>query len=200
MEPSAARTQAAVQVAKQWFPELSSDKQVTPEMVAWLGGLDPVALKRVMEEVQWGWSTSDPKSMSAFLASSGGETIPENVYSLLARELAHKDPAQALDWADHLSRARAVSAGSAAYAEWWGSQPEAANQWLSALPASDPRREAFFQSAVKALVWKPQAVQQIAAMSPSDRAAVRPVIESMTDLAPEKRGPLLEALGAPEAH
>ena len=196
MAPSPARAQAAEVVAKQWFPGLSSDTLVTPDMVTWLGGLDPVSLKRVIDGVHWGWATSDPNTMAAFLANSSGEGIPDIAYTLLAGRLAHQNPAQALMWAEQLPSARAVSAGSAAFAEWWDSQPNAANQWLGALPPSDPRRQPYFQGAVRALVARPQAAQQLTALSPSDRAAVREVIESMT-LPSERRAPLLRALEAP---
>ncbi len=68
MDPSAARAEAAVAVARKWFPEMSSGEAAKPEAVAWLAGLDPTSVKRVLDEcaVQWGWACSDPKSMAAF--------------------------------------------------------------------------------------------------------------------------------------
>lgn len=68
MDPLAARAEAAVAVARKWFPEMSSGEAAKPEAVAWLAGLDPTSVKRVLDEcaVQWGWACSDPKSMAAF--------------------------------------------------------------------------------------------------------------------------------------
>jgi hypothetical protein len=195
MDPSAARAEAAVAVAHKWFPETSSGDAASPEAVAWLAGLDPNSIRRVLREcaVQWGWACSDPKSMAGFLASASPGEIPADVYSTLARQMVRQNPADTLAWASHLPANYGSSAGSDAYAAWWTSQPDAATQWFNALSPTDARREPFFQSAIQTLAYHPQAAEMLAAIPPADRVAARGVIESMT-LPEPRRARLLEAL------
>jgi len=197
MDPSSARAEAAVAVARKWFPEMSSGEAAKPEAVAWLAGLDPNSIKRVLEEcaVQWGWACSDPKTMAAFLATASPGEIPANVYTTLARQMVRQNPAETLDWASRLPADCGLAAGSAAFAEWRNSQPEAAMQWLNALPPSDARRQPFFESAIRTLAYHPQAAERLATMSPADRTAARSVIETMS-LPEPRRTRLLDALAS----
>jgi len=194
MDPSPARTQAAVAVARKWMPELSSDKSVPPEATTWLAGLDAESCRRVLEEITWQWATSDSKTMAAFLAQSPSERVPSSTDSILARQMARQNPLQALDWSSQLPPGRALSAGAAAYAEWRNSQPDAASEWFNALPSDDPRRQPFFKSAVETMAWGSQAAAQLAALSDSERAAARSIIQGLT-LPIDKRTRLLEVLG-----
>jgi hypothetical protein len=194
MDPSPARTEAAVTVAHKWFPGLSAGNPVNPEAIAWLSSLDPDSLKRVMDDVNWGWASSDPKSMAAFLATADPEKIPGGSYSLLARLMVQQSPLETMNWASHLSDTVGLSAGAAGFAEWRTSQPDAATQWLNALPAGDPRRQPYFQKAIQNLVYHPQAPEQLAAMTEADRAIARNVIEGM-GLPADRRTALLNALG-----
>jgi hypothetical protein len=194
MEPSPARTEAAIAVAHKWMPGLSSDKSVPPEAVAWLGGLDAECCKRVLGEIDWQWATSDPKTMAGFLGQSGGDRVPSSADTILARQMARENPLQALDWASQLPQARGLDAGAAAYAEWRNSQPDAATEWFNALAADDPRRQPFFKSAVETMAWGSQAAAQLAAMSDSERVAAKNIIQGLT-LPDDKRERLLEALG-----
>jgi hypothetical protein len=193
MEPSSARAEAAMAVAKKWFPEFSSSKPAAPEAIAWLGGLDGDSVKRVLNEVTWSWSTADPKSLAAFLEGVKEDHVPSYTYNAVARELARKNPAGALEWANRLSGQAALSAGGDAFTEWRSSQPGAAMEWLDQLPPDDKRREAFFKSAIQSLAWQPQAAEQIAAMSAAERATARGVIEKM-GLPIDRRERLLGAL------
>jgi hypothetical protein len=196
MNPSPARAEAAAAVAKSWFPGLSADDTVKPEAITWLSGLDADSIRRVVEQVQWGWATSDPQTMAKFLAASSSDEIPASAYGILVRRLASKDPLAALDWAAKLPVDRSLSAGGDAFAEWRATQPEAAVEWLHALPASDPRRQAYFESAIRVLAYDPRAAEQLAAMSAAERATARTVIENMT-LSGDRRSRLLEALNTP---
>ncbi|HWI56330.1 MAG TPA: hypothetical protein VNZ22_03840, partial [Bacillota bacterium] len=193
MAPSPARSEGAEAVGRKWFPGLSSGEAVAPAAVTWLGGLDGNSLQRVMEAVQWEWATSDPKSMAAFLSTTSSEQIPEQAYLVLARQMARRNPLETLAWASGLPAERGLEAGSGAYAEWWNSQREAATEWLKGLPASDKRREAFFQSAIRTLAYNPQGAEQMASLSSAEQAAARKVIEGMT-LPEERRAHLLEAV------
>jgi hypothetical protein len=194
MNPSPARAEAAAAVARKWFPEFASyNKAVEPEAIAWLGGLDAHSVKRVLDEVRWQWSNSDPKSMAAYLASSSNEQIAPEVHSTLARQMARKNPFEALDWASRLPADRALSAGNDAFNAWQYAQPEAAMQWLNDLPSADARRLPFFQSAVRFLSYDPRAPELFGAMSASDRAAARSVIETMS-LPEDRRTRLLDVL------
>jgi hypothetical protein len=196
MEPSHARTEAALAVANKWFPNLSSDTRAGPEAVAWLGNLDGDTVKRVVEEVAWGWATSDPRGMAAFIAQSSSDRVPPYAYELLGRELARKSPSESLDWANQLPEDRKLSGGGAAFAEWRSSQPEAAMKWLNELPSSDPRQKAYFESVVRSLAYHPQAAEQLAAMTTAQQTTARGVIEGMS-LPADRRSRLMAALNAP---
>ncbi len=203
MEPSPARAEGALTVAREWFPMLggmagpSGSQTVGPQTVAWLATLDPISIKRVLDEETWSWATSDPSSMADFLLGITNQAIGTWPYTCLGRQMARRNPAAALDWAVRLPDSLAKAAGSEAYAEWRSSQPEAATQWLNGLLADDPRREPFFQSAIRELAYNPQALEQLAAMAPQERAAARAVIENMTSLPADRRSRLLAGLTSP---
>lgn len=194
MAASPARNEAAVAVARKWMPDLFSDKSVPPEAITWLGSLDADCCRRVLDEIQWQWATSDAKTMAPFLAQSASDRVPSSTDAILARQMARQNPQQALDWASQLPADRGLSAGAAAFAEWRNSQPDAATQWLNGLATDDPRRQPFFKSAVEMMAWGTQASAQLAAMSDSDRAAARSIIQGLT-LPDDKRARLLEVLG-----
>jgi hypothetical protein len=194
MEPSPARAEAAAVVAKKWFPMLASGKAVPPEAVAWLDSLDGDSVKRVLQQVHWGWATSDARSMAAFLASSSTEQVPKYAYTVVAQELARKTPAEALHWASQLSEQQAMTAGGAAFVEWRNSQPEAASKWLNDLAPNDPRRQSFFESSIQSLAYDFQAGDKLALMSPIEREAARSVIENKLDLPTDRRTRLLDLL------
>jgi hypothetical protein len=108
--------------------------------------------------------------------------------------MARKNPVEALEWAQRLPGKRSISAGGEAYAEWRDAQPEAATEWLNALPADDPRRETFFQTAISLLVHNPQAPAQLAAMSAPERAKARDIIQGLSSLPEDRRARLLSAV------
>ena len=200
MEPSPARAEGALAVARQWFPMLggmagpSGAQTVGPQTVAWLQSLDPLSIKRVLDEETWSWATSDPNSMADFLLTMTNAAIGTWPETCLARQMATRNPAEALDWAGRLPGNRAVASGGEAYAVWRSAQPEAATQWLNALPPDDPRRQPFFESAIRLLAYNPQAPDQLAAMTQQERAIARTVIEGMTSLDAERRTRLLAGL------
>lgn len=193
MNPSPARAEAALAVAEKWFPRLASDKSVPTAAVAWLAGLDADSSKRVVTEVMWEWATSDPKSMAEFLPGISTDKVPPFAYELLARQMAQKNPIEALEWTSRVPEERGLSAGSAAFGEWHRAQRESAMKWLDSLSQTDPRREPFFDGAIRALAYDSQASEQLAAMNPAQRATARRVIETMK-IAEDRRVRLLGAL------
>jgi hypothetical protein len=194
LNPSSARAEAAVAIAGKMFPEWSQTASTKPETIAWLASLDPDSARRVLDKVVWQWSTSDPKSMAAFLSSSS-ERFPARSYDILAREMARKNPLEALEWAVRLPENRGLSAGAVAFGEWRRSQPDDATKWFNDLPATDSRREPYFKVAISLLVWDTQASQRLAALPVNERAAARGVIETMT-LPEDRRAQLLSVLKA----
>ena len=193
MYPSAARAEAALGVAQKWFPSGMSEKPVPPETIAWLASLDGISVRRVLDEFHWRWSESDPKSLAAFLASSGSEQIPASVYSNFARRMARNNPSEALAWANELSGQHAMSAGTEAFNTWLAHQPEPALKWLNSLPADDTRREPFFRSFVQVLPYNSQALAQLTTLTPTERATARDLIQSMS-LPEDRRTRLLGML------
>jgi len=193
MAASAARSEGAVAVARKWFPGLSANQGVAPETVAWLASLDSDSVKSVLDQVKWGWATSDPRSMAAFLVGLSSEQVPPQAYTVTAQELARKNPADALEWASHLPEQPSITAGTAAFVEWRTSQPEAAMKWLNELPSNDARRKPCYESVIRTLAYHPQAAEQIAAMNPQERAAALNLAETM-EIPVDRRARLLDAL------
>jgi len=194
LNPSSARTEAAVAVGKKWFPDrLGEDKSTDPAAVAWLASLDPDSARRVVDEIQWRWGTCDPKSMASFLASSSVQ-FSANPYSIIARELARRNPIEGIEWASQLPGDRAVSAGADAFVEWRRSQPDAAMKWLNDLPSNDARRQPYFENAIRSIAWDVQGSSQLVALSEAEQATARKVIEGMK-LPDDRRASLIGMLG-----
>jgi hypothetical protein len=149
MKPSPARAEAAVAVAKNWFPTWRSGKPVPAAAIAWMSGLDTLSTRRALEYVQWKWSNGDPKSMADFLAAMESDKVPPSADLHLARALVRRNPAEAFVWTSRLPSERAVAAGREAFAEWRRSQPELASKWLNDLPISDPRRDLFLKNEIR---------------------------------------------------
>jgi hypothetical protein len=194
MNPSSARGEAASAVAERAFPNTMSEKPIPSETVAWLKQLDPDSLKRALNQVYWRWISSDTQGFAEFLKASNTEQLPSHMYANLARNLARRNPSEALEWAAELAPERSVEVGSDAFAEWRRSQPEAAMKWLNTLSETDARRQPFFENAIRTLVYDAQAADQLAMMSASERAAARRVIEEMSSLPNDRRTKLLGAL------
>jgi hypothetical protein len=195
MEPSSARAEAARAISRKLFPELSSNKKITPEAIAWLANLDANSMRRVTDEISWGWATSDPTTMAAFLSTADPDAISPHAYHVLARQLATRRPSEALEWASQLPGDKSLVAGGEAFSEWRSFQPEAATKWLHALPKNDARREPYFKRAIETLAYHPQAPEQLAAMTQAERATAAPILAAMK-LPPDRRARLLEAANA----
>ncbi len=193
MEPSQARAEAAGVVAQKLFPAFGSSDPVKPETLSWLTGLDAQSVKRVIDQVSWSWARADSSSMAKFLALAPNDEVPAYADSILARQMVRTTPVAALDWAATLPEARGLTAGAAAFAEWQQSQPDAAMQWLGNLPATDPRRQPFFESMVHSLAYSAQGAEQLSAMSAADQVAAQSVIAKMS-LPENTRARLLDSL------
>jgi hypothetical protein len=151
-------------------------------------------MKRALNEVSWRWMYADTQGFADFLKTVNVSELPSHIYSNLARSLARKNPSEALEWAADLPARRAVEVGSEAFGEWRRSQPEAAMKWLNQLPESDQRREPFFENAIRTLAYDSRATEQLAALTASERATARRVIEGMS-LPADHRTKLLSSLG-----
>jgi hypothetical protein len=128
-----------------------------------------------------------------FLSKLPAETEPHRADTDLAGELARKNPGAALEWAAGLPGERGLSAGAAAFNQWFGAQPAEASRWLRDLPPEDQRRGPFFEKAIFSLAHELRASEVLAAMPPADRNAARSIIEEMA-LPDNRRGLLLDAL------
>lgn len=197
MPPSRARAEGALAVAEKWLPDRAySSQPPPPEAVAWLSRLDPESLRRALDRIVWSWAAVDPSSLAQFLTLASSEAVPDYAYRFMGEQLARRDPAQALEWADQLPQEASLKAGGAAFAHWRLTQPEAAMKWLQDLPPRDPRRRPYFVSTIRALVYDPPRSHILTFMTASDRVSARAVIESMS-LPAERRSQLLQLLGGP---
>lgn len=181
MDASTGRAKAAVSVAKKWFPGFDSGKTASPEAVAWLSSLDPASIKHVVEQIQWQWAGSDPKSLCDFLLTSAGQNAPPYAFSGTAREMARKNPEEALNWATSLTGDHQTEAISNVFNEWQGTQPAAVMEWLRKLPASDPRRESYYLATINNYFpGGPEAAVAAKALAAGNTTAAREVVQKLS--------------------
>jgi hypothetical protein len=193
MPPSRARGEAATVVMQKWLPDYLSDKPPPPEAIAWFASLDSQSIRRALEQVQWQWSEADPKSFAAFVDSLSPEQVPPQAYSALVRNMARKNPLDALDWANRLPEERRINIGADAFDVWQQSRPEAARDWLNKLPPNDPRHQPFFQNLVAAMAFDPRCAERLASLSATERALAEKLLPTLR-ISEERRTALLNAL------
>ena len=150
-------------------------------------------MRKVVDNISWRWTDSDPSSLATFLQSATSVEFPTFTYNNLVRTMARADPGGALDWTSRLPQGLGVGAGSSAFGQWRQAQPDLAMQWLNQLAAGDPRRQPFFESLIQQLAWEPQASDRFAQVAAADPAAARSVLQTMT-LSDDRRAALLARL------
>jgi hypothetical protein len=154
--------------------------------------LDPDSMQRRLKEITfYGWVEVDPKGVAAFLEDTGLRGVPWAAYYQTALVLAQREPSDAVAWAERLPPDQRVGAGAAAFSQWQQAQPEPAMAWLNSLPAEDPRRQPFFENAIRWMAWDTQGAEKINRLSESDRAVARRVIQNMEFRNEEQRTQLL---------
>lgn len=194
MEPSAARSAAAVEVAVKLLPRPQGNTEPpSAETLAWLSSLDAEARGRVLQKAVRTWPDVDAKGMASFLLTTAAEKIPSSVYVLVGRSLARNDPTGALEWANQLPEEARLAGGCDAFARWCQAQPENAMQWLSMIPAHDERRTAYLKTALEYLAYEHNATERVAALPLLDRRVAFGLLNEM-DLPQEKRERLLTGL------
>jgi hypothetical protein len=193
MQPSSARTAGAVAVAEKWLPDLDSESAPKAAAVQWLRALDPESIRKVLERYYGQWAQSEPRSFADFLKSTTVEHIASHIYESVARNYARQEPRKAIEWASSTPDYARAETGGQAFAEWRRAQPEEAMDWWNHLPAGDPRRKSFLESAVRSVAWDPSATDQFAALAALDPTAARGVLDKMS-LSPERRSALMQAI------
>lgn len=183
LEPSLGRAEAAVAVAHQWMPRTwddNSQKTTPPELTKWMRQLDPDSMQRVFKDIGFhGWAELDPKGVAAFLQDSELQGVPWSAYYETAVTLVQREPSDAIAWADRLPPDQRIGAGAIAFSQWQQAQPEQAMAWLNSLPTDDPRRQPFFESAIRWMAWDTQGAEKISQLSEKDQAIARRVIQNM---------------------
>jgi hypothetical protein len=181
MDVSASRAKAAASVAKKWFPRFDSTTPPAPEAITWLSSLDPSSIKHVVEQIQWQWAGSDPKSLCNFLLSPAGQNSPDYAFQGTAREMARTNPVEALEWANRLPEDRQTPVLSNIFSEWQSSQPAAAMEWLRKLPATDPRRESYYLASIQDFFPGGLEAARVAkALAAGNTAAAREAVGSLS--------------------
>ena len=212
LEPSAARTRAAVAVAdaareKSWFPGYMTSRPgetVKPEALAWLDGLDSESRREALSQVYWAWVEADPRGLAGYLDTPTGQDAPDRAFVSTAQNLARLNPKEALDWAGQLRDSAKNEALSTTFGAWLGSQPKTAMDWLRSLDSADSRRAALFAGAVShAIPWSaqhnhPDARDVLAeALSKGDPTAARGAIDRL-GLTGDEQLRALQVLGVAE--
>ena len=182
LEPGEPQQQAAVAVAKKWFPwGFESSGEVPPQAVEWLRGLeDPKVLEAALDEVSWSWSTHDVEGFRSFVTEKGIQSLTAQAFGQLMSASVRNDPEGTLEWASGLGEERSLSASNKAFGSWLYMQPEQASTWFAELPQNDVRRPAMLKSLVTGAVSSQQeavAVVKLSGLSASDRAEARTIVE-----------------------
>lgn len=159
LEPSPTRTRAALVFAermrqKDWWPGVSTDvgnASAKPEALEWLSQLDIDARQKVVGNIQYWWSHHDPRGFATYLRTPEGQAIASEFLSQAATALASKHPQEALEFASNAPAAQRQAILRDAFGTWSRTQPTAAMEWLRELPASDARRETFYEGALDEL-------------------------------------------------
>lgn len=194
MDSSTARAKAAASVARKWWPGYDASKPVPPEAVAWLSSLDPASIKHVVGQIQWQWGGSDPKGLAEFLTSPAGQHAPEYAFPNVAREMAQKNPQDAIAWAARLPEGQRDSAALIAFMTWQQAQAPAAMKWLRQLPPEDPRREAWHYALVGQYVSDPGVASSISkSLASGNTAAAQKALQAVS-IPDDHRAKLLNGL------
>jgi hypothetical protein len=180
MDESQARANAALSVARRWFPDYNKQTPADPAAVAWLSALDPASVKHVVESLQWQWGNTDPKGFAEFLTSPAGAHVSPHAYHSAAREMARRNPQQAFDWAAKLPAEHRIEAGANVFREWQNSQPAAAMEWIRKLPADDPMRDYCFSVIAREYVHTGPEADQFAKALSSGGAAARGALQKLS--------------------
>lgn len=183
LEPSLGRAEAAVAVAHQWMPRTwddNSQKTTPPDLTKWMRQLDRDSVQRVFKDISFhGWVEVDPQAVATFLQDRELQGVPWSTYYETAVTLAQREPSDAIAWADRLPPDQRIGAGAVAFSQWQQAQPEPAMAWLNSLPADDPRRQPFFESAIRWMAWDTQGAEKISQLNERDQAIARRVIQNM---------------------
>jgi hypothetical protein len=206
LEPSPARAQAAGAFVeaireKNWFPTPfgRENKTLDPQALAWLKTLDPDSLKSALGIAQYGWSSADPQSLADFLTTPAGAPLASSVGLNLALALCRKNPTDALKWADSMPEAQRANTQTTVFNAWRNTQPDAALDWLSALPRHDPRRNPFIRETTRYTIdWKaapPETQQTITDLILTNPAAAKTAINALP-ISGQGKADLIKLTGA----
>jgi hypothetical protein len=140
MEPGGMQNRACASIFEAWFNKGPSEHNAAFE---WLTSLpNQEAQQMALQRVQWNRVASDPAFMSNFLSGPHGALAPDYVVSQVAARQAMIDPAAAMKWASTLPGNRGSTARMGALSGWLAHNPEQAQAYALALPASSERQEA----------------------------------------------------------
>ena len=151
LEPSDAKTAAAVEVAKKWMPDWNSTEPLPTEATDWMLGLDQASLARVLDRA-WGWMRSDRVGFAEFLTRPEAASVSASTIHRAARDLVRHDPEAAIDWATRLPEDKVGPAAREVFNRWHQSQPEAARAWLDAVPEAAGERDALARRAARSFL------------------------------------------------
>ena len=113
------------------------------------------------------------------------------IYGRIARELARRDPAAALEWTGNLPENQKLEAGAHAFNEWQGHQYEAAMKWWDTL-AKDERRSRFFKNTIQAIGYANSA-DKLGLLDRNEWPAARQIIANM-NIPEDRKSNLLRTL------
>ena len=156
----AARSLAELAAAETYFNDFRTQDIKRPPFPAgkdWIEQIeDPDTLGKVLYEATQYWSKEDPESLLTLLNDRIGDSFNTQTYESIASQLVSAAPAETFDWISRIPSQHRPEATSHAFYSWMSQEPQAANEWFSELPSSDPKAKHAFDFVADQITFWPQ--------------------------------------------
>lgn len=138
LDEGSAKEQSVNQLLRTWLGRNRPEDATAA--FQWIAAM-PKGTTRQRALEDWGDQFIDyaPDVVTAFLESPAGAGAPSDMFNLAARYLAQKNPETAMQWAEKAPAARRNAARDGALKEWLANRPDAATEWVRALPPGEAR-------------------------------------------------------------
>ena len=199
LESRSTQQRVARAVAKEWFPDVSVRVgRIPPKAVEWLRNIEDAEVKgAALSEISESWSEHDLRGIKEFLSEEVNLSLPVSSFDDLVEVSVRKDPEGTLEWASRMGEERSLSVSEVAFGDWLHTEATQAASWFAGLPSDDARRLSMLKTWVlEEYTFSRQggiALEQLSALSASDRAQARTMLEN-SQIGEERKKQILEIL------
>lgn len=188
-----ARSLAELTAADTFFNEFRRQDIQRPPFPAgkdWIEKIeDSVTLGQVLHQASHCWSKEDPESLLSLLNERSDSDFENQTYQVLAIQLIDTAPSKTLDWITRIPSQHLPDATSSAFYSWMKKDPQAADEWFSELPTSDPRAShAFDDLADQITYWPKQKIEAaLEPLSSRSRQALKDSLQKAETSSPDRK-------------